>query len=154
MKGLFLSIVLVLTLSNCSYAQVKKKNLFQTVRVPDSINLQLAEITYKRSSDISPKTGLYVWNLQSKKDLIFKDGIYSFKGLGPHFPRRLFIYNKGDIFIFENEGAFNPRGVIKEFAVCVEKLNLTGEQVVKYTKAISGYLEQEEGNTYGSEIRK
>ncbi len=103
MKGLFLSIVLVLTLSNCSYAQVKKKNLFQTVRVPDSINLQLAEITYKRSSDISPKTGLYVWNLQSKKDLIFKDGIYSFKGLGPHFPRRLFIYNKGDIFIFENE---------------------------------------------------
>lgn len=154
MKELLFSIVLVFTLSDCSHSQVKKANPFQTVRVPDSINLQLAKITYKGSSDINSKTGLYIWNLQSKKDLVLKDGIYSFKGMGPHFPRRIFIYNKGDIFIFENEGAFNPRGVIREYAVCIEELNLTGKQVVKYTKAMSDYLEQEAGNSYGSEIKK
>ena len=153
MKGLFLSMVLVLTFSNCTYSQIKKGNPFQTVMVPDSINLQLAKIAYNANNDITSKTGLYIWNLQNKKDLVFNDGIYSFKGFGPHFPRRIFIFNKGVLFIFDNEGAFNPKRVLQEFLESVKKLDLTDKQTVKYLKAISEYLEQESGNTYGKEIK-
>ena len=153
MKGLLFCIVLGLTLSTCSYSQERRANPFQTVRVPDSVNLQLAKITYNGSPEINAQTGLYVWNLQSKKDLVFKEGIYSFKGIGPHFPRRIFIFNKGFFFIFENEGAFNPKGVLQEFVESINKLNLTDSQTVKYSKVVSEYLEQESGNTYGKEIK-
>lgn len=153
MKDLFLIIVLVFTVLNCSYSQLKKGNPLQTVIVSDSINLQLAKIVYNTSNGITSKTGLCIWNIQNKKDLVFKDGIYSFKGLGPHFPRRIFIFNKGLLFIFENEGAFNPKGVLKEFVECIKKLNLTDKQTLIYLKAISDYLEQESGITYGQEIK-
>lgn len=152
MKGLLLSFVILLMFEGCAYSQTQKTNPFQRVAVPDSIVSKLENAYNKNAKNVN--AGKNVFNLLSRKDFAFKDGIYSFQGQGPHFSRRIFIYNKGDIFIFENEGAFNPQGVIKEFAVCVEKLNLTRKQVVKYTKAISDYLEQEEGNTYGSEIKK
>lgn len=152
MKGLLLSFVILLTLEGCTYSQTQRTNPFQRVSVPDSIASKLENAYNKSAKNVN--AGRNVFNLLSRKDSTFRDCIYSFQGQGPHFPRRIFVYNKGDIFIFENEGAFNPRGVMKEFVVCVEKLNLTGEQVVKYTKAISDYLEQEEGNTYGSEIKK
>jgi hypothetical protein len=120
--------------------------------IPDSIASKLEEAYNKNARNVN--AGKNVFNLLNRKDFALKNGIYSFQGQGPHFPRRIFIYNDGSIFIFENEGAFNPKGIIQEFAVCIEKLNLTGRQVVKYLKAISNYLEQEEGNTYGAEIKK
>ncbi|MBL0293972.1 MAG: hypothetical protein IPQ04_06825 [Saprospiraceae bacterium] len=84
---------------------------------------------------------------------MFKDGIYYYKGFGPHFPRRIFIFNKGVLCIFDNVGAFNPKGVLQEYLESIKKLDLTDKQTVKYLKAISEYLEQESGNTYGKEIK-
>jgi len=150
MKGLLLSSTMLLIIGFCGCAQTKKANPFQRVAVPDSVVIKLEEAYIKNAKNVN--AGKNVFNLLNRKDFNFKDGVFSFQGQGPHFPRRIFINNNGSIFIFKNEGAFNPSGIIKEFAVCVEKLNLTGRQVVKYTKAISEYLEQEEGNTYGSEI--
>lgn len=152
MKGLLLSLITLLIFLVCACAQSKKTNPFQRVAVPDSVVVILEEAYNKNAKNVN--AGKNVFNLLNRKDFVFKDGIYSFQGQGPHFPRRIFIYNKGNTFIFENEGAFNPHGIIEEFALCVRKLNLTGSQVVRYTKAISDYLAQEEGNTYGSEIKK
>jgi hypothetical protein len=132
----------------------KKANPFQTVKVPDSINLQLALITYKGHDDINSKTGQYIWNLQNRKDFVFKNGIYSFEGFGPHFPRRIFIFNNGKTFIFKEIGAFNPKGILSEFLKCIDALNLNNKQIVRYSKAISDYLQNEEGLTYGAEIKK
>ena len=35
----------------------------------------------------------------------------------PHFPRRIFIFDKGRLFIFESEGYFDPQGVVHELSL-------------------------------------
>lgn len=152
MKGLSLSFIMLFIFGSCGFAQSKKVNPFQRVVVPDSIVIKLEEAYSKNAKNVN--AGKNVFNLLNRKDFVFKDGVFSFQGQGPHFPIRIFIFNNGSIFIFENEGAFNPSGIIKEFVICVEKLNLSKKKVVKYIKAISDYLEQEVENTYGSEIKK
>jgi len=124
-------------------------NPFERVAVPDSIYQKL-EKSYGRNAN----AGRNVFNLIDRKDFVLKDGIFSFQGQGPHFPRRIFIVNKGELFVFENEGAFNPKGVLQEFVESINQLELTDKQTVKYSKAISDYLEQESGNIYGSEVKK
>ncbi|MCL1937105.1 MAG: hypothetical protein FWF52_01755 [Candidatus Azobacteroides sp.] len=119
------------------------------VSVPDSIVNKLEE-AYNVKNVNAVKN---VFNLVNRKNFIFGNGIYSFQGQGPHFPRRIFIFNEGLLFIFENEGAYNPKGVLEEFVQNIDMLGLTNEQVVKYSKAISNYLEQEEGVSYGAEIK-
>ena len=96
---------------------------------------------------------MYIWNLLNPKDFKFNNGIYSFRGFGPHFPKRIFIYNKNRLFIFENEGAFNPKGVLSEFVNCIDKLELTNAQTIKYSKIIADYLDKEKGNLYGDEVK-
>jgi len=152
MKSIFLSFVL-LSFSIGVFAQKKKADPFRIVNVPDSLRLQLVKKTYPNSKDLTSKTGLYILNLTNSKDFIFKDGIYYYKGFGPHFSRRIFIFNKGVLCIFDNVGAFNPKGVLQEYLESIKKLDLTDKQTVKYLKAISEYLEQESGNTYGKEIK-
>ena len=152
MKSLLLSYIFLSIFAPCGCAQSKKANPFQRVAVPDSIVIKLEQAYNKNAKNVN--AGKNVFNLLDRKDFVFKDGIYSFQGQGPHFPRRIFICNKSNIFIFEDEGAFNPRGIIEEFALYIKELNLTGGQVVNYTKAVSDYLEQEKGNTYGAEIIK
>ena len=98
--------------------------------------------------------GRNVLNLSDKKDLIFKDGIYSFQGQGPHFPKKIFIFDKNRIFIFDNEGAYNPKGVLSEFLKCIDELKLNKNKIVRYSKIISDYLHNEENLNYGSEVRE
>lgn len=147
-----IAVVLLLFMSlNTVYSQNKKNNPFQRVSIPDSIAVNLKEAYNKNAKNVNAEAN--VFNLLNRKDFVFKDGIYSFQGQGPHFPKRIFIYNKDRLFIFENEGAFNPKGVIQEFAHCIELLGLTDKQVVKYSQVISGYLKEEENRTYGKEVK-
>jgi hypothetical protein len=141
----------MLIVGMCSCTAKAQPSPFQRVDVPDSIYLRL-EHSYNKGRE-SANAGRNVFNLLNRKDLVFKDGIFSFKGQGPHFPRKIFIFNKGALFVFENEGAFNPRGVLYEFINSIDLLQLTDKQIVKYSKVISEYLQFEEGLTYGAEIK-
>jgi len=141
-----------LMFGSCMYSQFQRVETFQRVSVPDSIANKLEEAYNSNAKNVN--AGSNIFNLLNRKCFVFKDGIYSFQGQGPHFPKRIFIYNNGSIFIFENAGAFNPKGVIQEFAMCIERIGLTDKQIVEYSKAISNYLEQEDGNTYGAEIKE
>ncbi len=150
MKEILIIIFSFFIFGSCSFGQ-KQINPFQRVEVPDSIFVKL-EKAYNRGTK-SVNAGRNVLNLINKKDFSFKNGIFSFQGQGPHFPKRLFIFNKGVLFIFENEGAFNPKGILQEFIKSINQLKLTNKQVVEYLSAISDYLKQESGNTYGREVK-
>ena len=145
-----MSIVFTLCICN-TYAQSGKDNPFPRVIVPDSIAVQLRE-AYKSTTELRCNAEANVYNLIDRFNYDFKDGIYSFRGMGPHFPRRIFIFDKGRLFIFESEGYFDPQGVVHEFSQVIDSLRLTDNQVIQYSKAISEYLEQESGETYGREI--
>lgn len=129
-----------------------KSSPFQRVVVPDSIYIKLEEAYNKNANNVN--AGRNVLNLSDKKDLIFKDGIYSFQGQGPHFPKKIFIFDKNRIFIFDNEGAYNPKGVLSEFLKCIDELKLNKNKIVRYSKIISDYLHNEENLNYGSEVRE
>lgn len=129
-----------------------QSNPFQRVNIPDSIYTLLEEAYNKNAKNVN--AGHNVFNLSNRKDFVFKDGIYSFQGQGAHFPKRIFVFNLGKIFIFQNEGAFNPKGVLSEFLNCVDSLHLTNKQMIGYSKVVSEYLQNEEGLTYGDEIKK
>jgi len=150
MKGLLF--IFFLAVINFSANAQAKVNPFQRVDVPDSIYLKLEEAYNKNAKNVN--AGRNVFNLSKRKDFIFKDGIYSFQGQGAHFPRRIFVFNSGKLFVFESEGAFNPKGVLAEFVQSIDSLKLDDKQIVRYSKVISDYLQNEEGLTYGAEIKK
>ncbi len=150
MKSFLFTLVSILIFGSCTIAQTKS-NPFQRVSLPDSIVNELEEAYKKNAENVN--AGKNVFNLSNRKDFVFRSGIYSFQGQGPHFPRRIFIYNETLLFIFENEGAINPKGIIQEFLNSIDILGLTERQIVKYTQVIGEYLGQEIGNTYGSEVK-
>ena len=146
----FIMLILAMAVWNAS-AQNGKGNPFPRVAVPDSIAVKLRE-AYKSTTELRCNAEANVYNLIDRFNYDFKDGIYSFRGMGPHFPRRIFIFDKGRLFIFESEGYFDPQGVVHEFSQVIDSLRLSDNQVIQYSKAISKYLEQESGETYGREM--
>ena len=127
-------------------------NPFKRVAVPDSIQIKLEDAYFKEAKKAN--AGKNVFNLVNRKDFIFKDGIYSFQGQGPHFPRRIFIFNKSKLYILNSIGAFDPKGVLNEFIISIDFLKLTKKQIILYLKVISIYLQEEENHTYGVEVKK
>ena len=148
--GFLMLIFFTLCIGN-TYAQSGKDNPFPRVIVPDSIAVQLRE-AYKSTTTTRCNAEANVYNYIDPTDYDFKNGIYSFKGMGPHFPRRIFIFNDGRLFIFDNAGFDAPKEVIHEFTRAMDSLHLSSDQVVQYVKAISEYLELESDRTYGREI--
>ena len=145
----FIMLILAMAVWTAS-AQNGKGNPFPRVAVPDSIAVKLKK-AYETSSKLRSNAEANVYNLIDRFNYDFKDGIYSFKGMGPHFPRRIFIFDKGQLFIFDSAGFNEPQEVIREFSQAIDSLNLSPDQIVQYSKTISKYLEQESGETYGRE---
>ena len=139
----FIMLILAMAVWNAS-AQNGKGNPFPRVAVPDSIAVKLKK-AYETSSKLRSNAEANVYNLIDRFNYDFKDGIYSFKGMGPHFPRRIFIFDKGQLFIFDSAGFNEPQEVIREFSQAIDSLNLSPDQIVQYSKTISKYLEQESG---------
>ena len=146
----FIMLILAMAVWNAS-AQNGEENPFPRVTVPDSIAVKLKK-AYETSSKLRSNAEANVYNLIDRFDYDFKDGIYSFKGMGPHFPRRIIIFDKGQLFIFDSAGFNEPQEVIREFSQAIDSLNLSPDQIVQYSKTISKYLEQESGETYGREM--
>ena len=71
------------------------------------------------------------------------NGIYAFKGQGPHFPRKIFIYRDKKIFFFQSVGAYNPNGIIKEYSTFLSENKLTNAETIMYLRAIYEYLKDE-----------
>lgn len=121
----------------------------RSVCLPDNI-AELIENNYKDKDANARKN---VVNLISPNNYLWGDGIYAFKGMGPHYPRQIFVYKEKKIFIFNSRGDYNPEGVIMEFCSCIKKLNLTHKEIVDYLNVICVYLQEEEVTDYGSTIK-
>ena len=147
-KKLFLLLLIC-----CTYllsAKNKRELPFYQVLVPKSIATQLDEGYGKEFVNASAN----VYNLLDKKEKKMVNGIYAFKGQGPHFPRKIFIYRDKKIFFFQSVGAFNPNGIIKEYSTFLSENKLANAETIMYLRAIYEYLKDENGIQYGAEIKK
>ncbi len=128
-----------------------KENPFQMVDVPDSIYIYLEKKYTEITGSDSVNAGRNVFNLSNRKDFIFKNGLYSFQGQGPHFPRLIFIYHNKLLYTFKNTSITE---VLEEYIECIDLLKLPEADSIKYLKLISDYLQDELGKTYGARIKK
>ena len=89
-----MSIVFTLCICN-TYAQSGKDNPFPRVIVPDSIAVQLRE-AYKSTTELRCNAEANVYNLIDRFNYDFKDGIYSFRGMGLISPEEYLYSIKED----------------------------------------------------------
>ena len=148
-KKLFF-LLLLICIADSLPAKNSRKSSFCQVLIPKDIATQLDESYGKEFVNASAN----VCNLLNSKEKYLVNGVYAIKGQGPHFPRKIFIYRNKEIFFFQNIGAFNPDGVIKEFSIFLSKNKLTNNEIIMYLRAIYEYLKNENGMEYGSEIKK
>ena len=122
-----------------SFAQ--KQNPLQMVKLPDSTRATL--MTYLRESEklsFDEEGGIYVFNFQNHKDLKYKDGIYTFRLMGPHFHRRIFIVNGAIVKIFNSQFIDD---LLQEYNSFIKQTLLPIKKKIEYLKAISKFLEEE-----------
>jgi hypothetical protein len=131
--------LLLLFLMMNFYGQEEK--VLKIVEVPDSVRTKLILFlsNAERLGDTQDRA-LYIFNLQEPKDLKFKDGIYAFRLVGPHFYRRIFIVTGNDITIF---GSRFVDSLLQEFLTYLKHSNLPELKRIQYLKVMSYFLEEE-----------
>lgn len=94
----FIMLILAMAVWNAS-AQNGKGNPFPRVAVPDSIAVKLRE-AYKSTTELRCNAEANVYNLIDRFNYDFKDGIYSFRGMGPISPEEyLYLIRVNCIFL-------------------------------------------------------
>ena len=121
---------------------------FKYVVVPDTF-AKLLDESYGHSPC---GASVNVHNMEDYENIVWKNGIFSYKGMGPHFPRKLFIYENNCLFAFRNWG-YDVKSVLAEFMACVDSLHLDKDKIVKYLSIICQYLNEEKDDTYGAFVK-
>lgn len=111
---------------------------FQWVNVPDSIS----DILNKNYQSADVGAGKNVYKMMVFDDFEFEDGMYSYKGMGPHFPLRLFILNNNNLYVFLSS-SHKPSEYIAEWNSYLKKHEMEDERVIDYSVAILDYLIRE-----------
>lgn len=140
-------LMLIIFVNFCSCANSQQLEVFHGVYLPDSV-AQFLETLYP-NQNVSAR----VHNLIFSSNKKWIDGIYAFSGQGPHYPRHLLISKGEKFFVFESEGFCNPKGVLKDFCICINQLHLSNEEIILYLKEVYTYLEYEYGLDYGITIK-
>ena len=137
---LFISTLLLSSLLCISQNKKKESCKTQMVDVPDSIRYKLACAEVQKSKlnkNDSSSMALYIFNLENMCNKKFINGIYSYRVMGSHFERKLFIYNNQVLYIFTKHYLDD---VIKEYSEIINNSNLTSIQKINYLKVIHTYL--------------
>jgi len=125
---------------NCLAQQGSGEKGFKMVKLPDTVRNKLAQYLSQQEKLETPNRAIYVFNLMNPKDYEFKKGIYSFKLMGPHFQRRIFIYTNNEIIIFN--GYFID-DLLEEFTKFCNIVQIPVKEKILYLKAIADFLQTE-----------
>ena len=81
------------------------------------------------------------------------DGVYTFRvSYRPHYPEKVFIIYKNNIYIISNLGYLNPKGVIAEVWNILSSIKSDCDFSKEVYEGIYTYLYEEYGLDYGSHI--
>ena len=117
----------------------KRKNIMYYVEIPEYMVAQLDSVYYSCTNEFHVGAGINVHNLVNYKDTSFKDGIYVFRGMGPHFQQLMFIRYKHKLYFFNAHNAIN---VQKQLMDAKEKLLIESSDYVLYLKHIADYIHE------------
>lgn len=122
----------------------------QRVTVPDSVKKYLIN-AYGRD-DCGAENMIY--NLGVSNDIEFQNGVYGYRGMGPHFPQKIFIYYNNAVYVFngsiesipsalveQNAIKYNFKKIQSDFYNCIDSLDITSEDSVHYASIINAVLQ-------------
>jgi hypothetical protein len=115
------------------------QNLLRTVVLPDSIKHQLGIFLQRKEKLTSPASAILVYNYPNPEDIRFKDGLYTFSLLGPHFQPRIFIFENGRLQIFER---IDINGLLGEYLAYIKRPGIAERNKIKYLHLIWRFLDE------------
>lgn len=143
MKYVFILMLLI----NVNLYSQNIKNRFEVVKIPDSLKIKLALVEVNKNkletAIDSSYMALYIFDVVDKKNLVLKNGVYSWKVMGPHFSNRLFIFYNNKVFIFKSKGKNSLVEVLEEYITSIGYLNIAKVDQISYLTAVSKYLKEE-----------
>lgn len=138
MKRSLLAIALFTMVAGNTFAQANKS--LRMVDLPDSVSSKLLKYLQVKEKLSGVDFPIYVFNLVDSKDYKYRDGIYAFRLMGPHYKRRIFIVNKSNVYIFDG---YYFDDLLQEFNEFIKRVQLSTLQKIIYLKAISRFLDEE-----------
>jgi hypothetical protein len=124
--------------------QGKENDVVRMVKIPDSIKVRLAYAELKKNklknSFDSSYLAMYVYNVTDPENYQFGEGLYTYRVMGPHHQRKLFIYSNNKLYIFRNVYIDD---VVREYLVFLEQNKIDAHLRIKYLEAIAVYLREE-----------
>ncbi len=114
---------------------VAQRYPFQWVNVPNGVS----DILNNKYGSVDVGAGYNVYKMAMWDDFEFDNGVYLYKGMGPHFPLKLFIFNDDSLYIFHTP-PFKVREYIVEWKSYFNKTNMENEYIIDYSAKILRYL--------------
>lgn len=123
----------------CIYGNVyAKKNILNLVTVSDSITMVLDNAYYTLTKRHKVNAGVNIHNVISYKKTKFENGLYSFGGMGPHFPKILFIHYNSKLYIISAKTV--PK-VLQQLADAYYLLHIKKQDHLLYVKSVLTFLD-------------
>jgi hypothetical protein len=130
----FLSTILI------SRILAQSQELLNMVQLPDSVSVKLSNFLAAKEKLKLAEYPMYIFNLVNSKDFKYHDGIYTFRLIGPHFKRHVFIVNNSEVYMFDG---YYIDELLQEFDEYIKNVHLSAKQKIIYLKAIGRFLEEE-----------
>lgn len=141
-KQRLIYILLIVSLPNKLYCQVGVKNPFEMVKVDNFFKMELDQFLNEKEKLDTLDLPVYIYNLlnsNDNRDYNLKNGIYSFRLMGPHFIPYLFFYLDGRYYIIKD---YTIEKLLKEWADFFSKSGLGYEEKVKYLEKLPEFIRQ------------
>lgn len=116
-----------------------QRYLFQWMNVPDSISEKLDSVYGHdvRAGHNAHRLGIY-------DDSEFENGIYTYKGMGPHFPIKYFLYYNDKLYYFQTPPNRDSLSFLKEWNTYIRKLDISKEDIADFSASILVHISRGE----------
>ncbi len=104
---------------------------FQWMNVPDSISEKLDSVYGHgvRAGHNAHRLGIY-------DDSEFENGIYTYKGMGPHYPVKYFLFYNNKLYYFQTTPHRDSLSFLKEWNTYIRKLDISKEDIADFSASI------------------
>ncbi|MBQ8066030.1 MAG: hypothetical protein IJ200_10300 [Prevotella sp.] len=116
---------------------INARNTMNLVKVPDSVAHQLDSIYFVQTGKRHVNAGINVHNLINYKNTKFQNGVYIFGGMGPHFPKMIFIHYDSNIYVITSRKIPEMLNQLNE---ANEKIQISNKDFITYLKFITNYI--------------
>lgn len=135
MNKFFILIVLVF----CVNSNICAKKRLYMVSVSDSISAILDSSYFELTKCKGVNAGVNIHNLIDYKETTLVNGLYSFGGMGPHFPKILFVYYNSVLYLLSAKAISE---VMQQLVDVYSILQMKEKDYILYVRYALDFIEE------------